>query len=148
MMAAAAVLLAGGCDKQPEPADVHAFMLGQVQPTAQTYWDAVQYISDEQGSREIRPRTPEEWARTRRAAERLQALGAQLKTPAFSAGREADWQEFSQGLIDISAQAASAAEARDPERVFAVGASLYNVCSACHQIYLPKTPEASSAAGQ
>lgn len=143
MALTAALLLIGGCAEKPKPADVHAFMLSQVQPTAQTYWDAVQFINDEQGSREIRPHTPDEWARTRRAAERLQALGAQLKTPAFSSGRDADWQEFAQGLIDIAGLAAKAADERSPERVFDVGASLYNVCAACHQVYLPKAPEAS-----
>ncbi|MDO7835536.1 hypothetical protein Q4610_10830 [Sphingobium sp. HBC34] len=141
MACAMAALLLHGCGRdQPVPAaDVRTLMLEQVQPVAQTYWDSVQYVSDSSGSHEIFPRNDAEWQRVETAAKRLGALGEALKTPAYANGRNADWQDFAQGLIDVSKLAAQAAAEKNRDRIFEVGGTIYNVCAACHQTYLPKT---------
>ena len=41
-------------------ADVQQLMASVLEPAADTYWDAVGWILDEKGTREIRPSTDEE----------------------------------------------------------------------------------------
>ena len=134
--------LVGGCDGKTDqagangPVDMRKLMVEKVDPTAKVYWSAVQYVSDETGNHEIRPRSDAEWTRTREAAERVGDYAALMRTPAYAEGRGQDWQEFAQGLSDVAGLAAQAAEAKDADAVFEVGSTMYNVCSACHQVYM------------
>ncbi|MDF8333737.1 hypothetical protein [Novosphingobium cyanobacteriorum] len=131
-------LLAAGCQQSaPPPAvDVKTLMAGKVQPTAEIYWNSVQYISDAAGSRKIEPKTDAEWARTQEAAATLRQLGEQLRSPGAAAGRGNDWLDYAQGLSDVAKLAEQAAKERNPDKVFEVGGSIYNVCSACHEVYM------------
>lgn len=138
-LAAIAILLVAGCAKQDNPGikDVKALMARHVQPTTQVYWDAVQFISDASGAREIMPRTDADWQRTADAASKLKQLGEELKSPGYAAGRGSDWQAFAQGLGDVAEQARQAAEQKSPDKVLEAGGTIYNVCSACHEVYMP-----------
>lgn len=132
-----ATLAACSEKKPPEPANVKAFMDQHVQPEAQVYWQAVQYVSDEKGTREIVPENDAKWNRTAEAARKLKALGESMKQPAYANGKGADWQDFAQGLANAASHAEAAALARKPEQVLEAGGILYNVCSACHEVYMP-----------
>ena len=125
-----------GCQAEPK-ASVKEYMAGEVQPTAEVYWNAVQFISDEQGDHDIFPRNDAEWENVRQAAVRLGEMGAELKEPKYAEGRGAAWIEFADGLIEVSAQAEKAAADKSSEAVFEVGGTVYSVCSACHQAYPP-----------
>ncbi len=114
-----------------------AMMADDVQPTAEVYWNAVQYISDENGSREIVPETEAEWQRTEQAAQQLKKLGEDLKRAEYAANKGTDWKDFAQGLVDAAGQAEQAAKAQSPDKVLQAGGTLYNVCSACHEVYMP-----------
>ncbi|MEO5598438.1 MAG: hypothetical protein ABIQ66_07445 [Novosphingobium sp.] len=129
----------GGCsgEKPVQPADVKAAMNQHVQPEAEIYWQAVQYISDEKGAREIVPHSDVEWNRTAEAARKLKTFGESLKQPAYAQGKGTDWQDYAQGLVDAAGRAETAALARKPEQVLEAGGTLYNVCSACHEVYMP-----------
>jgi len=124
------------CQAEPE-ASVKEYMAGEVQPTAEIYWNAVQYISDEQGDHEIFPRTDAEWESVRQAAVRLREIGVELKEPRYAEGRGSAWIDFADGLIEVSAQAEQAAVDKSTDAVFEVGGTVYSVCSACHQAYPP-----------
>lgn len=139
MVATLAAIALGGCssEKPVEPASTKEMMLARVQPEAQHYWDSVQYISDEKGLREVFPANDAEWERTAQAARELKATGEELKGAKFSAGRGGDWIEFSQGLVDAAAAAEAAALTKKPEAVLEAGGTIYNVCSACHEVYMP-----------
>lgn len=140
MGCALALSLMGCSQKSPEPAnmaDARAMMAEHVQPTAEIYWHAVQYISDEQGSREIVPQNDAEWIQTAEAARKLKELGEELKKPEYAASRGTDWKDYAQGLSDAAGQAEQAAKAHSPEKVLEAGGTLYNVCSACHEVYMP-----------
>jgi cytochrome c556 len=139
-----AVILLAGC-KASQPAEtVQQMMKDKVQPTAQVYWDAVRYISDETGEHEIVPRTDADWEKVRKAAADLQEYGKLLQTDAYTEGRNPDWTKFSQAMVEVSQQAEQAARDKSVDKVFEVSGTMYNVCSACHQVY-PATvgPEAS-----
>ena len=135
--------LLGACHSTGEaPAQtVQQLMANAVQPTAELYWQSVQYISDAEGMHEIFPKTDADWKRTRDAATRIGELAELLKSPAYAAGRDEDWVTFANSLIDVSRLAEQAADARDVEKTFEVGGTMYSVCSACHQVY-PSTTEA------
>lgn len=147
-----AVMALGACDSEPElppEGTAQQLMAQEMQPTAEVYWDAVgassELIDGEPVFREWAPETDEEWEAVRAAAERLGELGELLLTPAYADGRGDDWQAYAQGLVDVSAQAQEAAVSKDPEAVFAVGGTIYTVCSACHRMYPPaELPEGVS----
>jgi hypothetical protein len=137
----AAIVLLTGCNNEPEALPIKDFMAKKVQPTAQVYWDAVRFISDETGEHEIMPRTDEEWNKVRQAAIDLQAHGERLKQSPYTDGRGADWSQFAQGMIDVSKLAEQAAVEQNVDKVFEVGGTVYSVCSACHQVYPPAEGE-------
>jgi len=139
--------LLGACSQgtQAPEKTVQQLMAEDVQPTAEIYWDAVQYISDETGEHDIFPRTDADWQKTRDAATRIGEFGALLQTPAYTEGRGDDWVQFAKSLVEVSKLAEQAADEKSPDKVFEVGGTIYNVCSACHQVYPATTgPEAES----
>ncbi len=150
---ATALLLAlTSCAAEPELpyGTVQLMMANEVQPTAETYWDSVRFVSElvdgEVVDTDYKPTTDADWAKVEAAAARLGELGETLKTPAYADGRGADWAVFAQGLVDVSRAAGDAAKSRDPDKVFEVGGTVYNVCSACHQAYPPAEAPAADAA--
>ena len=156
---AVAALLAG-CDGSDESAgsagepqylkahSAQQLMAQVVQPQAQAYWDSVQYISDETGQHEILPETDEDWQRTRTAAATVTEMGNLLMTPLYAEGRGPDWMEFSRGMVEVGQKAEQAAADRDVDAIFEIGGTMYSVCSACHQAYLPQDQAAEANASQ
>lgn len=132
-------MLLAGCDRGPPTPEktVQQLMADDVQPTAQVYWNAVQYISDAEGEHDIFPKTDADWKKTRDAATRIIQLAELLQTPAYAEGRGDDWVEISRSLADAARLAEQAADARDPAKVFEAGGIVYAVCQGCHQVYPP-----------
>jgi hypothetical protein len=143
LMAAAALVLLGACSQGAEAPEktIQQLMAEEVQPAAEVYWDAVRFESvlenDEPVERDIKPETDEDWARVKAAAAKLGELGALLQTPGYAEGRGEDWVQFSKSLVEVSQLAEQAADAKDVEKEFEVGGTIYSVCSACHQVYPP-----------
>jgi hypothetical protein len=145
MRAAAAALIALGlsaCSSAPPPppyrpvADVKTLMASIMEPAAEIYWDAVGVIVDETGEHHIEPRTAEEWDAVRNAAFVVAESGNLLMMP----GRAQDggeWMTASQQMIDAAQKAIRAAESRDKDAVFDVGAEMYDACTNCHSKYSP-----------
>jgi hypothetical protein len=148
-IAIAGSLLVSACDRGPPPPEktVQQLMADDVQPTAQIYWNAVQYISDEQGEHDIFPRTDADWKKTRDAATRIVELAELMQTPGYADGRGEDWVQIAKSLADVGRLAEQAADSKDPEKVFEVGGTMYSVCSGCHQVYPPAEglPEETAA---
>lgn len=133
------------CGQSGPEVPIKDYMANTVQPTAEIYWNSVQYISDEDGEHEIFPRTDAEWEEVRQAAARLAEIGAELKEPGYADGRGSGWIDFADGLIEVAGQAEQAAASKDTDAVFDVGGTVYSVCSACHQAYPPAEPEDDAA---
>ena len=149
LLAITTLALLGGCGQKTETPDrtVQQLMADIVQPTADIYWKSVQWISDEEGMHEIVPKTDADWQRVRDAAVKLQELAVLLQQPAYSQDRGDDWIQISQSLAEVGELAEQAAVEKDVDKVFEVGGTIYNVCTACHQIYPATTgPEAEEAA--
>jgi hypothetical protein len=135
------VLLAG-CKASPPAESLRQLMKDKVDPASKVYFDAVRYISDESGSHDIVPRTDAEWEKVRQAAADLQDYGKLLQTDVYTEGRNPDWTKFSQALVDVGAQAEQAAKDKNVDKVFEISGTIYNVCSACHQVYPLPVPAA------
>lgn len=119
-------------------ASVQELMLAVVEPAAETYWDAVGWIVDAQGTQEIRPSSEEEWEAVRNAAYVVAESGNLL----MMEGRAVDnqtWISLSQAMIATAERAIQAAESRDEAAVFTIGGDLYETCTACHSAYALET---------
>ena len=140
-IATAGLALLAGCNQAPAPPEktIQQLMAEDVEPTAQIYWKSIQYISDETGDHDIFPRTDADWARVKGAATRLGELGTLLQTPGYAEGRGEDWIQFSKSLVEVSKLAEQSADQKSTDKVFEVGGTVYNVCTACHQVYPPAT---------
>jgi hypothetical protein len=148
------VVLLAACQRDKPPAasaepfrpvaDVQQVMLSILEPAAETYWDAVGWIIDFEGTHEIRPGSAEEWDAVRNAAYVVAESGNLL----MMEGRAIDdgaWVAMSQAMVDIGERAAQAAEARDEAAVFTIGGDLYEGCTACHSSYAVGTLRPSAA---
>jgi hypothetical protein len=136
------ILLCGCAPDAEQPftavADLLDLMTTVVEPAAEVYWDAVGWIIDASGTTEIRPGSPEEWEAVRNAAYQVAESG-NLMMMGDRAVDEAAWTAFSQAMIGVGRRAIEAAEARDEQGVFDVGAEIYAVCTGCHATYARET---------
>lgn len=132
-----------GCAGAPEPppyqpvADVKTLMATVMEPAAVVYWDAVGVIVDENGEQHIEPHTVEEWDAVRNAAYVVAESGNLLMMPTRAADG-GEWMAASRLMIEAAQKAIRAAEARDKDAVFDVGAEMYDSCTNCHAKYSPQ----------
>ena len=144
----AAILLSGvvaigaaaACGPAPPPfkpvADVKALMQGVVDPAADGVWQSVAIIFTKDHVDERRPHTEQEWAAVRGHAMTLAEAGNLLMI-APRAKDGGDWMKFAQELVDASAAALRATEAKDADRLLDVGGPIDEVCERCHKKYWP-----------
>jgi hypothetical protein len=131
------------CSSAPPPppyrpvADVKTLMASIMEPAAEVYWDAVGVIVDEKGEQHLEPKTPEEWDAVRNAAYVVAESGNLLMMPT-RAKDDGEWMAASQLMIEAAQKAIRAAEARDKDAVFDVGAEMYDSCTNCHSKYSPE----------
>jgi cytochrome c556 len=129
-----------------------------VMPEADVIWNAVQYLSTEDGERMVGPETDEDWLVVRHNAMALAEIANNLMIP----GRAADkpgtsppegelspaeiealidenrdaWNAYAQALRSVAIQAVDAVDARDLENLFLdTGGALDAACEACHRTF-------------
>ena len=134
------VALAGcGADAPAGPpldttADVQQLMAGMIDPAADVLWDAVGTVIDADGETYWAPETDEDWIAVQAAAMTLRE-SANLLMLGDRPRDQDGWMRHAQELMDAGAVALAAAEARDPDRVFDIGETVYNSCNSCHNLY-------------
>ena len=148
LLGGAALLTACGNQDpaEPEPIAAHTtkqLMATIVEPQARRFWNSSGSVSDETGVHDLAPTTDEGWLATQSAAATITEMGNLLMTPQYATGRNRDWMIFAQGLAKVGVQAEKAAAERNKDALLEVGGNMYNVCSACHEVYLP--PEKAEA---
>jgi len=137
---AAGALLAAGCGSGPggpplrPVADVGQLMRMILDPAADAVWDAKGTIITEEGTEEWEPETDEEWAVVTNGAMTI-AEGANLLMIGDRAQDQEGWMRLSQNMADAALLVHEAAEARDAEKVFDLGETLYRSCDRCHNLY-------------
>jgi len=119
-------------------ADMAELMGHIVDPAADVYWSAGGVIVDAEGEHFMIPENDEEWEALSNAAMTLAESGNLL----LMDGRRRDdgaWVEIVHQFIDVSRQALEAADARNLDAVFDMGAEVYYICTNCHATYAIET---------
>jgi hypothetical protein len=136
----AAGTVVSGCGQPPPPykpvADVKQLMQGIVDPSADVVWESVAMIFTKEGVEDRRPKTADEWAHVRNHAMMLTEAGNLLMMPS-RAKDGGEWMQMAQELVDISAVALRAAEAKNVDGLYDVGGRIDEVCEKCHKKYWP-----------
>lgn len=118
--------------------DVQELMAHMVEPAADVYWDAVGVVVDYEGEHPMRPETDEEWVAVSNAAFTL-AESANLMMLDGRALDHGTWMTLSQQFREVSIRALEAAEARNLDAIFDMGAEVYYSCTNCHAQYALET---------
>ena len=117
--------------------DLKQFMKLVIDPATDGVWDSVKTIVTKKGTEEIRPKTDEQWAAVVSSA----ATVAEAANLLMLDGRALDkneWMTAARRLTDTAEKAMKAAEAKDPDAVFAAGGEIYEACRGCHLRYAPR----------
>lgn len=181
--------VSGGCEAQPAPptqaaqpappaadppfratSTIRELMQSMVAPSAQGLWDSVGRVSDARGTRDLEPRTPEEWAAVRRHAVSLMESTNLLLIPGrhvAAAGQEtlkaedavpgselppaeiekavnqnwAAWITMAHNLHASAASLLDAIDKRDVARLESNGSDLDAVCESCHLTFWYPQPQ-------
>ena len=176
----AAAGLSASCQAQPAPAaavaqvapagpsspflatsSIRELMQSMVAPSAQGLWDSVGRVSDAKGTRDIEPRTDEEWAAVRRHAVSLMEStnllmiqgrhvarageqtnkaddadpGAELPPALIEKRINQHWGAWATMVGHLHGAAASmldAVDKKDVARLESTGSDLDGVCETCH----------------
>ena len=113
-----------------------ALMRGTVTFAAYDYWESVSIVVDAEGTHENYPQDEEEWERVWAAALTVAESGNLMMMPSRALD-QGEWIRMSQAMVDVGIKAAQAAEDQDYEAVLDVGEEIYNVCTECHETYIP-----------
>ncbi|MCY4599102.1 MAG: hypothetical protein OXF27_04205 [Acidobacteria bacterium] len=136
----ASAFLLTGCESEPggpplEPvADVGELMRMILDPAADAVWDSSGTIITVEGTEEWEPETDEEWAVVLNGAMTI-AEGANLLMIGERARDQEGWMQLSLNMSEAAMLVHEAALARDAERVFDLGETLYRSCDRCHNLY-------------
>jgi hypothetical protein len=140
-----AVALLCGCAPEAEAesdfvlvGDVRELMAHVVDPASDVYWDAVGIIVDAEGEHPFFPRSDEEWEAVSNAAF-MMAESGNLMMMEGRAPDQGAWITMSQQFVEVSQRALEAADARNLDAVFDMGAEVYYVCTNCHAVYALET---------
>jgi hypothetical protein len=163
-------IFSAACRAHPAPAagppfqatsTIRELMQSMVAPSAQGLWDSVGRVSDAKGTRDLEPRSDEEWAAVRRHAVSLMESTNLLLIPGRHVAREgqqtlkaddalpgselppseiekllnqnwAAWTAMTQNLHGSAASMLDAIDKKDVARLESSGSDLDGVCESCH----------------
>ena len=135
------IFVLAGCEEPSEPqpykpiANSKQMMNWILDSQADVIWGSAGAIITIEGTQDLAPTTQEGWDNVRNAAATIAEVSNVLMMPGH-ARAGADWIEILQGLQATAVQLIDAAERQDADAVFDLGGQLYNVCVACHQLYV------------
>jgi len=120
---------------EDEHSDMHDFMAHLLTPASEAIWESSGYVITEEGEFSLEPTNEEEWERVLYGAKVITESASLLSIPSRSKNRK-EWIIFAGLLEDVGQKAFEAAERKDVNALFEIGAELYQVCVACHQVYM------------
>lgn len=115
--------------------DMHDLMAHLMTPASEKIWESTGFVITEEGEFSLEPTDQEGWDEVIFGAQVIIESSYLLTRPERSLGRQ-DWIAFSNLLQPIGKRAFEAAENKDAELLFKVGADLYQACVACHNVYM------------
>ena len=120
---------------EDEHSDMHDFMAHLLTPASEAIWESSGYVITEEGEFSLEPTNEEEWERVLYGAKVITESASLLSIPSRSKNRN-EWIVFAGLLEEVGQKAFNAAERKDVNALFDIGAELYQVCVACHQVYM------------
>ena len=120
---------------EDEHSDMHDFMAHLLTPASEAIWESSGYVITEEGEFSLEPTNEEEWERVLYGAKVITESASLLSITSRSKNRN-EWIVFAGLLEEVGHKAFRAAEKKDVEALFEVGAEHYQVCVACHQVYM------------
>ena len=120
---------------EDEHSDMHDFMAHLLTPASEAIWESSGYVITEEGEFSLEPTNEEEWERVLYGAKVITESASLLSIPSRSKNRN-EWIVFAGLLEEVGQKAFDAAERKDVDALFDIGAELYQVCVACHQVYM------------
>jgi cytochrome c556 len=116
--------------------DMKEFMGHVVDPASFAYWKGSGTEETAKGTKDLTPTTDEGWEQMETAAAVLIEAGNALQLPGRPREPRADFDKFAQQLTAEAILAKAAAEKHDKAGVYAEGAKVYLICTACHKEYI------------
>ena len=120
---------------EDEHSDMHDFMAHLLTPASEAIWESSGYVITEEGEFSLEPTNEDEWERVLYGAKVITESASLLSIPSRSKNRN-EWIVFAGLLEGVGQKAFEAAERKDVDALFEIGAELYQVCVACHQVYM------------
>ena len=120
-----------------EDSEVHDLMAYVLDPAAEAIWDSAGFVITEEGETNLAPTNQEGWDKVKHGAKVISESSYLLSMPERAVD-QAQWVALSMALKGMGEKAFTAAENKDSEALFEIGAELYQICVACHQIYWNK----------
>ena len=117
-----------------EDSEVHDLMAYVLDPAAEAIWDSAGFVITEEGETNLAPTNQEGWDKVKYGAKVISESSYLLSMPERAVDQE-QWVALSLALKGMGEKAFTAAENKDSEALFEIGAELYQICVACHQIY-------------
>ena len=114
--------------------EVHDLMAYVLDPAAEAIWDSAGFVITEEGETNLAPTNQEGWDKVKHGAKVISESSYLLSMPERAVD-QAQWVALSMALKGMGEKAFKAAENEDSEDLFEIGAELYQLCVACHQIY-------------
>lgn len=114
--------------------EVHDLMAYVLDPAAEAIWDSAGFVITEEGETNLAPTNQEGWDKVKHGAKVISESSYLLSMPERAVD-QAQWVALSMALKGMGEKAFKAAENEDSEALFEIGAELYQLCVACHQIY-------------
>ena len=114
--------------------EVHDLMAYVLDPAAEVIWDSAGFVITEEGETNLAPTNQEGWDKVKHGAKVISESSYLLSMPERAVD-QAQWVALSMALKGMGEKAFKAAENEDSEALFEIGAELYQLCVACHQIY-------------
>ena len=117
-----------------EDSEVHDLMAYVLNPAAEAIWDSAGFVITEEGETNLAPTNQEGWDKVKYGAKVISESSYLLAMPERAVD-QTQWVALSMALKGMGEKAFTAAKNEDSEALFEIGAELYQICVACHQIY-------------
>jgi hypothetical protein len=117
--------------------DVNELMIHVVEPAAYDFWRGWGIIYTAEGTKDISPRTSQEWLEVENGAATVIAATNVLMLPGFARKPEDEWYKLAKNVADIAKLGKDAAEREDKEAMYELGGKLDEACDACHEKFQP-----------
>lgn len=112
-------------------------MVHVVEPAARRFWKGYSEILDENGWRDISPKSEADWKHVEDGAATLVVSGHLLLQPSYVREPAADWDRLAQEFLDLAKEGKARAEDQDKDAMLVLGEQLDETCDSCHAQFAP-----------